>query len=239
MRLNRRTWAQLAILFTITTVAFVVMAVGYIRLPTLLFGIGHYRVTVQLPEGGGLYERANVTYLGTEVGKVTDVHLTDTGVAADLSLRSDIKIGSDLDVQVHSTSAVGEQYVELLPRPGNSAPLKNGDIVAADRASIPPDISSLLDATNRGLQAIPGENLKTVVDESYTAFGGLGPEISRLVKGSTSLAIDARKNLDELTNVIDNSGPVLDSQSNTADSMQAWAAHLATVTGELRTTTPR
>ena len=55
------------------------MAVGYIRLPTLLFGIGHYRVTVQLPEGGGLYERANVTYRGTEVGKVTDVHLTDTG----------------------------------------------------------------------------------------------------------------------------------------------------------------
>lgn len=234
MRMNRRIWTQLAILFTITAVAFVVMAVGYMRLPNLLFGIGHYRVTVQLPEGGGLYERANVTYLGTEVGKVRDVHLTDTGVAADLSLRSDVKIPSDLDVQVHSTSAVGEQYVELLPRAGNSAPLKDGDVIAASRASVPPDISSLLDATNRGLQAIPGDNLKTVIDESYTAVGGLGPELSRFVKGSTSLAIDARKNLDELTNVIDNVGPLLDTQSATSDSVQAWAAHLATITGELK-----
>jgi phospholipid/cholesterol/gamma-HCH transport system substrate-binding protein len=232
--MNRRIWTQLAILFTITAVAFVVMAVGYMRLPNLLFGIGHYRVTAQLPEGGGLYERANVTYLGTEVGKVQNVHLTDAGVAADLSLRSDVAIPSDLDVQVHSTSAVGEQYIELLPRAGNSAPLKNGDVIAASRASVPPDISSLLDATNRGLQAIPGDNLKTVVDESYTAFGGLGPEISRLVKGTTSLAIDARKNLGELTNVIDNVGPLLDTQSATSDSVQAWAAHLATITGELK-----
>lgn len=234
MRMNRRIWTQLAILFAVTSVAVVVMAVGYMRLPNLLFGIGHYRVTVQLPEGGGLYERANVTYLGTEVGKVRDAHLTDTGVAADLSLRSDVKIPSDLDVQVHSTSAVGEQYVELLPRPGNSAPLKDGDVIAASRASVPPDINSLLDATNRGLQAIPGDNLKTVVDESYIAFGGLGPEISRLVKGTTSLAIDARKNLGELTNVIDNAGPLLDTQSATSGSVQAWAAHLATITGELK-----
>jgi phospholipid/cholesterol/gamma-HCH transport system substrate-binding protein len=235
MRMNRQIWTQLAILIAITVVAFVVMAIGYMRLPNLLFGIGHYRVTVQLPEGGGLYERANVTYLGTEVGKVQDVHLTDTGVAADLSLRSDVKIPSDLDVQVHSTSAVGEQFIELLPRTGTSAPLKDGDVIAADRASVPPDISSLLDATNRGLQAIPGDNLKTVVDESYTAFGGLGPEISRFVKGSTSLAIDARKNLGELTNVIDNVGPLLDTQTGTSDSVQAWAAHLATITGELKT----
>ena len=52
--------------------------------------------------------------------------------------------------------------------------------------SVPPDINSLLAATNRGLQAIPHDNLKTVIDESYTAVGGLGPELSRMVKGATS-----------------------------------------------------
>jgi phospholipid/cholesterol/gamma-HCH transport system substrate-binding protein len=233
MRMNRKIWTQLAILAMITAVAFVVMAVGYMRLPNVLFGIGHYRVTAQLPQAGGLYERANVTYLGTEVGKVEDVHLTERGVDADLSLRSDISIPSDVDVEVHSTSAAGEQYLELLPRPGSSAPLKAGDVIAVTRATVPPDINSLLDATNRGLQAIPGDNLKTVVDESYLAFGGLGPEISRFVKGSTSLAIDARQNLDELTNVIDNVGPLLDSQSDTSDSVQAWAAHLASITRQL------
>lgn len=235
MRMTRRIRIQLAIFIVISLTAFTVMAIGYVRLPTLLFGVGHYAVTVQLPEAGGLYERGNVTYRGTEVGQVEDIRLTNTGVDAVLSLRSDVKIPSDLDAQVHSQSAVGEQYVALLPRNDSSAPLKNGDVIPRGHTSVPPDINALLDATNRGLQAIPADNLSTVVDESYTAFGGLGPEISRLVKGSTTLAIDARKNLGELTNIVDNVGPVLDTQTDTSDSVQSWAAHLANISKQLQT----
>ena len=83
-----------------------------------MFGIGRYHVTVELPRTAGLYPSANVTYRGAEVGRVKSVRLTDTGVAAVLSLKSDIDIPSDLDAQVHSQSAVGEQYVALLPRAG-------------------------------------------------------------------------------------------------------------------------
>ena len=93
---------------------------------------------------------------------------------------------------------------------------------------MPPDINTLLDATNRGLEAIPRDNLKTVIDEAYTAVGGLGPELSRFVKGRTTLAIDARKNLDPLTTLIDQSQAGAGLQTDTADSIQAWAAHLAT-----------
>jgi phospholipid/cholesterol/gamma-HCH transport system substrate-binding protein len=235
MHLPRRIIIQLAVFIVIALTAFVVMAIGYLRLPNLLFGIGHYTVTVQLPQAGGLYERANVTYYGTEVGQVKEVHLTDSGaVDAVLSLRSDIKIPSDLKAEVHSQTAVGEQYVALLPRDGTSAPLKDGSVIPLADTSVPPDINSLLDATNRGLQAIPGDNLKTAIDESYIAVGGLGPDIARLVKGSTTLATDARQHLADLTNVVDNVGPVLDTQTDTSDSVQAWAAHLANVTSQLR-----
>jgi phospholipid/cholesterol/gamma-HCH transport system substrate-binding protein len=84
------------------------------------------------------------------------------------------------------------------------------------------------------LAAIPKDNLKTVIDESYTAVGGLGPELSRLVQGGTKLAIDADKNLDPLTALIDKSKPVLDSQADAAGAIQSWAAHLANVTGQVR-----
>ncbi|EUA40439.1 mce related family protein [Mycobacterium avium subsp. avium 2285 (R)] len=225
-------------MMTISLTAFTVMALGYMKLPTLV-GIGHYRVTVQLPNAAGLYERANVTYLGTEVGKVESVGLTPGGtVNAVLSLRSNVKIPSDLDAEVHSTSAVGEQYVALLPRVDDAAPLRDGDVIALNRTSVPPDINSLLDATNTGLEAIPGDNLKTTIDESYTALAGLGPDLSRLVRGSTKLASEARAHLNELTNVVDNVGPVLDTQSDTADSVQAWAAHLADVTQQLKANDP-
>ncbi|MDT7723083.1 MAG: phospholipid/cholesterol/gamma-HCH transport system substrate-binding protein, partial [Mycobacterium sp.] len=123
MHLTRRIRVQLAVFLVIALTAFVVMALGYMRLPNVLFGVGHYTVTVQLPEAGGLYERANVTYRGTEVGQVKQVRLTDSGVVdAVLSLRSDIKIPSDLEAEVHSQTAVGEQFVALLPRNATSPP---------------------------------------------------------------------------------------------------------------------
>ena len=235
MRMTRFVRIQLIVFTIVSLVAALIVALAYLRLPALFFGVGRYTVTVELPEAGGLYSSANVTYRGSEVGKVTDVRLADNGVDAVLSLHSDVPIPSDLDAQVHSESAVGEQYVALLPRNGTSAPLKDGDTIPQSRTSVQPPINSLLDAANRGLQAIPRDNLKTVVDEGYTAFGGLGPDIGRLVRGATQVASGARKDQDALTTLIDQSKPVLDSQSDTADDVQAWAAHLATITHQLQT----
>jgi phospholipid/cholesterol/gamma-HCH transport system substrate-binding protein len=234
MRVSRRILIQVAVFTVIALVAGAFMAFGYVRLPAM-FGVGRYTVTMQLPRSGGLYPSGNVTYRGTTVGKVESVRLGEHGgVQAVLSLKSGTDIPSDLTAEVHSQSALGEQYVALLPRNGTAAPLKDGDVIALKDTSVPPSVDSLLDEANRGLQAIPHDSLKTAVDESYTAFGGLGPELSRIVKGGSQIAIDARANLDSLTTLIDQSAPVLDTQTETADSIQAWASHLATITGQLR-----
>ncbi|MGH3638327.1 MAG: MCE family protein [Mycobacterium sp.] len=233
MHLERRVLIKLGVFAVISLIAGSVTLFGYIKVSSVLPGVGHYTVTMQLPQSGGLYAGGNVTYRGTEVGRVADVRVTQTGVDAVLSLKSGIDIPSDLDAQVHSQSAVGEQFVSLLPRQGGSAPLRDGDVVPLNRTSVPADINSLLDTTNTALEAIPNENLKTVIDESYTAVGGLGPEIARLVKASTALAADARRSLGPLTTVVDQSAPVLDSQGDTSDSIQAWASNLASLTGQL------
>jgi phospholipid/cholesterol/gamma-HCH transport system substrate-binding protein len=233
MRLNGRLKFQLALFTVISMVAVALMGLHFMKLPAMLFGVGRYTVTVELPQTGGLYSGGNVTYRGTEVGRVESVGLTATGVAAQLSLKSGIDIPSDLKAEVHSQSAIGEQYVALLPL-GDGPPLKNGDVIPIADTSVPPDINQLLAAANDGLQAIPHDNLKTVVDESYTAVGGLGPELSRIVKGTSNLAIDARANLDPLIALIDQAKPVLDSQTDTSDAIQAWAAHTAAVTSQLK-----
>lgn len=234
MYLSKRVRLQLAVFGVVALLAGGSMAFYYLRLPSLLLGVGRYQVTMKLQDAASLYDNANVTYRGTTVGRVTDVRLSDTGVDAELSLQSDIKIPADLDAQVHSQTAVGELFVDLVPRSGDGAPLKNGDVIPADRTSIPPDINALLRAVNTGVQAIPRDNLKTVIDESYTAFGGLGPELSRLTRGATTLAIDARKNLPALTTLIDEAKPILDTQTDTSDSIQTWAANLAQITNQLQ-----
>jgi phospholipid/cholesterol/gamma-HCH transport system substrate-binding protein len=235
MHLHRRVKIQLAIFSVIALVALAVMSLHFVKLPAMLFGVGRYTVKMQLPEAGGLYGTGNVTYRGSEVGRVQSVRLTDTGVEAVLSLKSGIPIPSDLKAEVHSQSAIGESYVELLPRNGTSRPLKDGDVIRLADTSVPPDINALLSAANNALGAVPHDNLKTVVDESYTAVGGLGPELSRLIMGSSNLAIEARKNLDPLVALIDQAQPVLDSQTHTSDAITAWASHLATATTELQT----
>ena len=233
MHLDRRVLIKLAVFAVVSLVAVAVTVLDYVKVSNLIPGFGQYAVTLELPQSGGLYAGGNVTYRGTEVGRVEDVRVTETGVKAVLALKSGIDIPSDLDARVHSQSAVGEQYVALVPREGPSRPLGDGDVIPMARTSVPPDINSLLDATNTALRAIPKDNLKTVIDESYTAIGNLGPELSRIVKGSTRLAIDARQNLGSLTTLIDQSSPVLDSQADTSDSIQAWAANLADLTGQI------
>jgi phospholipid/cholesterol/gamma-HCH transport system substrate-binding protein len=234
MHLNRKVKLQLVFFAVISLVAGGAVATTYLRLPNILFGVGQYQVTVNLPVAAGLYPNANVTYRGTEVGLVKDVRLSPTGVDAVLAMQTGVDIPVDLDARVHSQTALGEQFIALIPRSDGGPHLRNGDVIPVDRTTVPPDINALLNATNTGLQAIPDDNLKTAIDEAFTAFGGLGPELSRIVRSSTTLAIDARNNLDALTTVIDQSKPILDTQIDTSDSIQAWAANTAEITRQMQ-----
>lgn len=238
IRLSRSVALKLMIFGTVGIVLIGIVFFHYGKVPAEYFGIGRYTVVAKLPQTGGLYASSEVTYRGVEVGKVKAVRLTGTGVEAVLSLKSGIPIPSDLKAEVHSASAIGEQYLELLPRNGSSAALKNGSVIAQKDTSIPPDINNVLDDLVTDVKAVPHENLKTVVDEAYTAVGGLGPQLSNIIKGGSTLAIDARKNLDPLVALIDQSKPVLDSQSDTSRAIAAWASNLATVTSELQHSDP-
>jgi phospholipid/cholesterol/gamma-HCH transport system substrate-binding protein len=237
LRLSRTVWIQLAILAAVTLIACGIMAFGFVKLPALL-GVGRYKVTLELPTSGGLYATSVVTYRGDEIGRVTSVDVTRDGVRAVLTLNSATPIPSDVSAAVHSRSAIGEQFVELTPQADKAgdttAPLRDGDVIPAGKVAVPADIGSLLDATNRALQAIPQDNLRTVVDEAAKAVGGLGPELSRIVDGSTSLAIEGGTSIDPLGQLIDQSPAVLNSQVQTADSIATWAARTASITNQLK-----
>jgi phospholipid/cholesterol/gamma-HCH transport system substrate-binding protein len=233
LRLPRQVWRQLAILGVITVVSVGVMAFGFVKVPALL-GIGRYTVTVDLAASGGLYPSSVVTYRGTEIGRVESIDVTGDGVRVVLTLDSSTPIPSDVTAAVHSRSAVGEQFLELTPQDTKAPKLRDGDVIPVGKTQIPADIGQLLDATNTALQAIPPDNLRTVVDESAKAVGGLGPELSRIVDGSTALAVEGGKSVDQITTLIDQSPPVLNSQVRTADSIATWAQRMASITGQLK-----
>ncbi|MBH0781529.1 MCE family protein [Nocardia bovistercoris] len=238
MKLTRFVRVQLTIFSILTVVGLVVMGGVYVKLPAM-FGIGRYEVTVKLPATGGLYEHANVAYRGTNVGVVEAVVLTRQGVDAKLSIDSDYKIPSDVDAWVRSVSAIGEQYVDLVPvenpQGGN---LRDGSVIPVERARMPEDVGALLDQADRLLASIADTQLRQVIDEAFLAFNGAGPDLQRFIDSASLLVQEAQDNVEPTKKLIDQVGPLLDTQVRSDAAIRSWTSDLATVTDQLRAHDP-
>src|ERR1700757_3834480 len=79
--LTRPIRIQLVIFTMVTVLAIVILGWYYLRVPRLV-GIGQYTLYADLPASGGLYKTSNVTYRGIQIGKVTAVAPTESGVRA-------------------------------------------------------------------------------------------------------------------------------------------------------------
>lgn len=238
MMLTKFVRTQLVIFSVLTIVGLVVMGTQYVRLPAL-FGIGQFGVTVQLPATGGLYPHANVAFRGTNVGKVEEVVLTENGVDAKLSIGSGYDIPADLDAEVKSVSAIGEQYVDLIPRTDSEPYLADGDVVPLDRTSIPQDVGSMLDQAATLVESISNTQLRTVVDESFKAFNGAGPDLQRLIDSARLFVQEANANADATKTLIEQAGPLLDTQVVTSDAIRSWTQDLVTFSDQLRASDPQ
>lgn len=234
MKLTRFVRIQLTIFAVLTVIGLVVMAGSYVHLPAMV-GIGRYRVTVQLAATGGLYPTANVAYRGTNVGKVDEVRLTPDGVDARLSINSDYKIPSDVDAYVKSVSAVGEQYVDLVPvdhpRGGN---LGNGSVIAVQRTRLPQDVGAMLDQADRLLASVQNTKLRQLIDDAFVAFNGAGPDLQKFIDSASLLVQEAQANTQQTKDLLNKIGPLLDTQNRSADAVRTWTHDLATVTDQLR-----
>ena len=227
------------IIFTIASIVGVtVMLFVYMQVPTLL-GLGRLTVKMELPAAGGLYRFGNVTYRGVQIGKVTDVTLTEHGAEATLSLDTSPKIPADLQAEVRSVSAVGEQYVDLRPRTDSGPYLKNGSRIPVADTIIPQEIGPVLEGLNRLVGSIPGDRIADLLDESFKAFNGAGPDFQSLLDSAAKVSAEANAVSDQTRGLIDDSGPLLDSQAETADSIRIWAKSLAGVTGQLQQNDPQ
>jgi phospholipid/cholesterol/gamma-HCH transport system substrate-binding protein len=218
--LSRFLRRQLILFSILTVIAIVVLGWYYLRLPSLA-GIGQYTLKADLPESGGLYRTSNVTYRGITIGKVTDVQPTRTGAQATMSIDSRYKIPIDATANVHSVSAVGEQYLDLVSVGNPGKYLSPGQTIT--KGTVPAEIGPALDTANRGLAVLPKEKIGTLLDETAQAVGGLGPSLQRLVDATQAITSDFNTNIRDVNDIIQNSGPILESQVNSSNAIERWA----------------
>jgi phospholipid/cholesterol/gamma-HCH transport system substrate-binding protein len=221
--LTRFVRRQLILFGVLTVVALLVLGWYYLRIPSLV-GIGQYQLKADLPASGGLYPTANVTYRGITIGKVTDVEPTEHGAQATMSIDSRYKIPIDASADVHSVSAVGEQYLDLVSVGNPGKFFSSGQTITT--GTVPSEIGPALDTANRGLEVLPKEKISQLLTETAQSVGGLGPALERLVDSTQAIVGDFKTNITDVNDIIQHSAPILDSQANSSSAIERWAHNL-------------
>lgn len=230
---------QLIAFAVAAVVGAIVLAVSFLRVPEEL-GIGRHTVRVEFAQGAGLYPGAEVTYLGHPVGKVEAMDLDGDHLVAELSLVDEVDVPATVGAEIHSRSAVGEQYVALVPVEGadtgtsGGVVLAEGDLIPADRTSYPVEIGPVLDNVQALVSSLDEKKLSTLVDESGKALAGRAGDLQEILDGSSTLIAEADASFRPTADLLREVGPVLSTVNGEADGISRLTANLDQVTAELR-----
>ena len=176
----------------VNLIAFLLIAFGLLYLmATQVLSIlaGTYSVYAIFPDAGGVFTNQEVTYRGLTVGKVGEMSVVRDGVKIELIIEEGIKVPSeDVQARVMFKSAVGEQFVDLLPTTDDAPYLENGSEIPIDQTSIPVSTQALLTTTQAVLEGIPPEALHNTIESLAQGLAGEGRDIALLLESMADLA---------------------------------------------------
>jgi phospholipid/cholesterol/gamma-HCH transport system substrate-binding protein len=193
-----------------------------------------YNIAASFTDSGGIFEGAEVTYRGLEVGKVGPLRLTKDGVLVALRIDKGVNVPNDARAIVRTRSAVGEQYVDLQPQRNGGPYLRAGDVIPPERTGVPLRVEALLLNFDRLVNSVGKDDLATVIDELGKAFAGTAPNLQRFLDSSSALTTAATEALPETVRLIEDGNTVLKTQVDQAGHIRSFARDLATLTDALR-----
>ncbi|WP_043732732.1 MlaD family protein, partial [Nocardia asiatica] len=143
----------------------------------------NYSVTVELQSSGGLSVGNDVTFRGTRVGKVTEVKVAGTGVAAVAEIDSAAKIPVGGTVAVGRLSAAGEQYLDFRPDSDTGPYLTDGALVERSQTTVPVSVQSVLTNLSGFIGGLNPDRLNVIIDELDKALAGGPDQLRNMVSG--------------------------------------------------------
>ncbi len=120
------------------------MAIAYLTLNLgglEIFGGDYYKVHASFGSVSGLKSGARVEIAGVQVGKVSRITLVDDQAEVELSLKPEVKIGSDVFASIKTQGIIGDKFVQLTPGAEEDF-LKDGDEITETEAAV--DLEELI-----------------------------------------------------------------------------------------------
>lgn len=234
--MTRRSVVAKLVVFTVIAV----LGIGYVLFEYVGAGavlLGRqYTVYLDLPDSGGIFTTASVTYRGVEIGRVGPITLRPGGIRVALDLSTSYRIPSNVAAYVADGSPIGEQYVDLRPRTNSTAQtLHDGSTITADARHLPTTSQQVLVSVDRLMRSVPRHDLADLVTELGKAFDDTGPSLQRLLDSTHVLVAAARWDLPRTVGLLRTGGQVLDTQNQMSNDIVAFSRHLSSLTHVLRT----
>jgi phospholipid/cholesterol/gamma-HCH transport system substrate-binding protein len=236
--LVRATKVRLFLFALIAVLGIAFVGGRYAGLDRLFFSRG-YEVTVQFADSGGIFTNAEVTYRGVAIGRVTELRLSSDGIDVVLDIEDSAPpIPADTRAIVANRSAIGEQYVDLVPSHSQPPYLTDGSVIPRAQTAIPPGPEVLLSNVDNLVGSIPVQSLRTVVDELDKAFRGTGPALQILLDSANSLTTTATQHLPTTRSLLTNGRTVLETQAAQSDLITGYSANLRLLAEQLKKSDP-
>jgi phospholipid/cholesterol/gamma-HCH transport system substrate-binding protein len=197
-----------------------------------------FHVTVHLRTGGGIFADAEVAYRGVQVGTVSAVDLGTSEVTLTLEIENGRSIPANAIAHVYDLSAVGEQYVDLVPTKASTQYLHDGSIIPVEHTSTPLQTATVLYDLQRFVSSIDPHDVQILANEGAQAFAGTGPQLKSLLADTATIIAALTSTQDSTGRLLRNSATLLDTAAAHVGDFDRFAASLAALSRTLAASTP-
>ena len=222
----------------VNLVAFLVISLGLVyAMATQVLSIlqPRYAVNAIFPDAGGVFTNQEVTYRGITVGQVGEMKVVEDGVSIELMIdkKYDQIPEEDIEARVMFKSAVGEQFVDLLPANDGEPYLEDGDTIPMEQNTIPVSTQELLTTLEAVLRGVPPEALEGAVDALGVGLTGHGPDIAVIIESMAELAELFAERAPEVQSLLSNGSEVGEAFVDSGDDFKLAVERLVEVSEEL------
>lgn len=219
---RQQVWLSVAGLVLTLVVGSAYLLIGALRVTPFA---SSYRVTVQLPDSGGLLPNQDVSLRGVRIGRVESLQITPTGVNAIATITSQVRIPANSVVHVSALSPAGEQYINFEADSDAGPYLHHGSRIGLDHATVPVSLARLLGDADGLLSQVDPRKIELIKKE--LSLGKEGPsKLASIVDGGTFLLSTLDSVLPETTSIIKTSRVVLTLASDKNAGLAATATEL-------------
>lgn len=221
----------------VALVVILLVGVSYITFGVLQVRVGSqpFPVTVYLSRGGGLFDGGFVAYRGVDVGRISAIRLVPTGVAVTLRLDPGTRVPARTEAVVHDLSAVGEQYVDLVPRAPRGPYLRRGSVIPQSATSEPLRISTVLNDASALADSVDTVKFGQLLRSLTTALQGTGPQLHAILLAGETMASDLASAQAQSNTVIDQGRIVLGTAAGTNPALNRFSTGMESLTAQLKT----